>query len=453
MHRTEGGSLKSHVEQLRRQFAQTARDRLGQVFSAQEMEQVVAQEVGHYRQRVYSPMATLHLFINQVLSTDQSCQGAVSRQLSQRAARGQAACSLNTGPYCKARARLALGLPQRLCKLLGTRLEQAVPARERWQGRTVKLFDATIVSMPDTPQNQRVWPQSGGQKPGLGFPLARIGALVGLGSGAVLDYAVAPTKGKSTGEQALLRELSHSLQPGDILLADALHSTWWTLQMLAQRGVDAVMPSDGRRKVDGTREQQVWWPRPKRASWMSPQQYQQLPPGMWVREVAIHGRVLVTTLAQVQASAREIGALYARRWQIEVDFRALKSAMNMDVLRCKSPQMVRKEIAVYLLTYNLVRWTMASAAYLAALPARALSFASARRLIWVFADRLGQGSCGNTAELCAALLRSVSRCALPRRPPRVEPRAKKRRPKPLALLTVPRPVARAAILAERARLR
>lgn len=451
MHRTKIGNLKCHVHLLRQQFAQTCRDGLGEAFSTQEMERIVAQEVGVYRERIYPPMVVLRLFVDQVLSADQACQDAVGRRLSQRVAEGQAACSLSSGPYCKARSRLALGLPQRLCKQLGRRLELSVPPQWRWQGRTVKLFDATTVSMPDTPQNQLAWPQSGRQQPGLGFPLARIGALVGLGSGAVIDYAVASTKGKSTGEQALLREVSHSLGEDDILLADALHSTWWTLQMMAGRGIDVVMPNDGRRKVDCERDHVVWWPKPKRAQWLSKEQYQQMPAGIWVREVGISGRVLVTTLLEPeQASACEIEALYAMRWNIEVDFRTLKAAMGMDVLRCKSPDMVQKEIAVYLLTYNLVRWTMACAAQLAQVPARALSFASTRRLIWTFAGHLRWGTYRDTAYLAATLLKSIARCVLPRRPDRIEPRAKKRRPKPLPLLTLPRDQARARILAQRA---
>ena len=98
----------------------------------------------------------------------------------------------------------------------------------------------------------------------------------------------------------------------------------------------------------------MWWPKPKRASWLTNEQYEQLPDGIWVREVDVAGRIIVTTLLEpAQISPKEIAALYAMRWNIEVDFRTLKAAMNMDVLRCQSPAMVQKEIAVYLLTYNL----------------------------------------------------------------------------------------------------
>ena len=164
----------------------------------------------------------------------------------------------------------------------------------------------------------------------------------------------------------------------------------------------------------------------------------------------INDRVMVTTLLDSeQLSADEIASLYAMRWNIEVDFRALKSTMNMDVLRCKSSQMVQKEIAVYLLTYNLVRWTMVNAAQLVKVPARTLSFAGARRMIWNFAGHLRRKTYRDTVYMTAVLLKSIASCVLPKRPGRVEPRAKKRRPKPLPLLTVPRQQARDQILARR----
>ena len=457
MHRTKNADIKHHLQLLRQQFAHPQSDPMGHAFEPQEMAQILMQEMGAYRARTYPPMVTLRLFIDQILSADHACQDAVGRRLSQRVADGQSPCSLSSGPYCKARQRLPLSLLQRLCRHLGSRLEHSTAAQWGWRGRSVKLFDATSVSMPDTPQNQAMWPQSGRQKPGLGFPVARIGALISASSGAVIDYAVAPMKGKSSGEQSLLRQLVANLSRGDILLADALHSTWWALNMLTQQGVDVVMPNDGRRKVDFSAgrvlshcDHVVWWPKPKRAVWISKTSYEQMPAGMWVREVRVGDRVIVTTLSEPsQITPQQLAALYAMRWNIEVDFRALKATMNMDVLRCMSPAMVSKEIAVYLLTYNLVRWAMARAAQLAQVPARALSFASARRLICAFAGHLQRRTYTDTDYLSATLLRSIANCKLPKRPYRIEPRAKKRRPKPLPLLTVPRAIAREQISVQR----
>lgn len=280
---------------------------------------------------------------------------------------------------------------------------------------------------------------------------------IGLASGAIIGYAVAPMKGKSSGEQALLREVAVSLSRNDLLLADALHSTWWALHMLMARGVDVVMPNDGRRTVDLTQgrvlspcDHVVWWPKPKRAAWISQTHYAQMPQGIWVREVSVANQIIVTTLTDPsQISCVELAALYARRWNIEVDFRTLKATMGMDILRCMTPAMVAKEIAVYLLTYNLVRWAMARAAELAQVSARELGFAGARRLICTFAGHLRWRTYADTDLLAATLLKSMGRCRLPKRPDRIEPRAKKRRPKPLPLLMVPRQLAREQIKAQR----
>jgi hypothetical protein len=442
--------------QLRQQFAQTGQCGLENAFTAQEIDQIFLEEVGHHRHRIYPPMVTLRLFIDQTLSSDQACQKAVSQALVTRAAAGQTQCSLNTGPYCKARKRLSLGLPQRLCTLLGEQLERSAAPLWGWRGRSVKLFDASTVSMPDTLENQGSWPQSSRQKPGLGFPQARIGALISLSSGAVINYAEGPMSGKSSGEQALLRQISGSLSEKDLLLADALHSTWWAVQMLAQRGVDLVMPNDGRRQVDFKQgrihskfDHVVWWPKPKCAAWIDQAQYEQMPAGLWVREVSVNGKIIVTTMLEPkQASPEELAALYAMRWNIEVDFRTLKVAMDMDVLRCKSPDMVRKEIAVFLLTYNLVRWSMMRAAQLVKVAPRDLSFTGARRLLLAFASRMSPCFVDKLSELTATLLRKISECVLPKRPGRIEPRAKKRRPKPLPLLTIPRALARQQIRAQ-----
>jgi hypothetical protein len=457
MHSTKADNVKHQVQLLRQQFAQSGCDPITQALGSGEIELILAQEVGAFRERVYPPMVTLHLFIDQVLCMDHACQDAVGRRLSQRVADAQKPCSLNTGPYCKARARLSVRLPQRLCKDLGVRLERCAAPRWGWHGRSVKLFDGTSVSMPDTPKNQKMWPQNKRQKPCLGFPVARIGALISLSSGAVIDYAVAPMQGKSSGEQALLREVAVSLCRGDILLADALHSSWWALNMLMQQGVDAVMPNDGKRRVDFAQGQAlskidhvVWWPKPKRATWIKQADYAKMPAGIWVREVRVHNQTIVTTLTDpAQISCEELAAFYAQRWNIEVDFRTLKETINMDVLRCMSPAMVSKEIAVYLLAYNLVRWAMVRAANLAQVPARALSFSSARRLICNFAGHLRRCTYQDTDYLVATLLKSIAHCKLPRRPNRIEPRAKKRRPKPLPLLTVPRHVARENIRVQR----
>jgi hypothetical protein len=442
---------------LRQQFAQQPGSVFSRVLGAAEIAAVVAAHVNDYRERIYSPLDTLRLFIGQVLSSDRACQDVVGRRLSERTAQGKSTCTLNTGSYCDARARLPVWIPVALGNKIGERLESMAPETWRWQARHVKLFDGTTVSMPDTVSNQAAFPQSREQKPGLGFPVARIGALIGLASGALLGYQVVSCEGKGTGEQSLLRNLLGNVTPGDIVLADALLATWWIIGVMAHGG-DVVMAQHGCRITDfmrgeslGKHDHVVEWPRPPRPHSMSAEQYARYPERLRMREVEVDGRILVTTLLQPEnVSAQALDRLYAMRWNIEVDFRTIKATLQMDILRCKSKAMVEKEIAVYLLAYNLVRWAMAAAATLADILPRTLSFTGANRLLGAFADQLRHAPGKRMSLMMGIVLTSIASLKLPHRPDRIEPRAKKRRPKPLPLLTVPRDVAREEIRAKRA---
>ena len=408
------------------------------------------------RERIYTPLDTLRLFVGQVLSSDRACQDVVGRRLSERIAQGQSESALTTGSYCDARQRLPLAMPVTLGSALGAQLEALAPAHWRWQGRSVKLFDGTIVSMPDTASNQKAYPQSHEQKPGLGFPMARIGALIGLASGAMLGYQVVACEGKGTGEQTLLGNLLDHLNAGDILLADALLATWWIIEGAMGRGADVVMAQHGKRITDFRRGQRigkndhiVQWPRPPKPKAMNTDEYARYPEFITMREVEVNGRILVTTLLDPKIATGALSSLYKMRWNIEVDFRTIKATLEMDVLRCKSQPMIEKEIAVYFLAYNLVRWAMAKAALLADVLPRVLSFAGAKRLLSAFADQLRRISGDEMRTLIATVTACIATLRLPHRPDRVEPRAKKRRPKKLPLLTVPRQVARDLILAQR----
>ncbi len=405
-------------------------------------------------------MTTLSLFIGQALSADGACQDAVARHLSERAALGAQQCSLNTGPYCRARERLSLDLIVELQRQVGLRMEQHQPACWRWRGRSVKLLDGTTVSMPDTKANQQAYPQSREQKPGLGFPLARLVALISLGSGAVLNWAMSACKGKGTGEQALFRELFDSLDVGDVVIADRFHCTYFTLAMLAGRGVDVVARQHARRLHDfrrgkrlGRADHIVQWQRPHRPEWMDEQSYALIPEELSVREVRINGWVLVSTMLDASTAPRvELDRLYRSRWNIEVDLRSIKAVMGMDILRCKTPDMIKKEVAVYLLAYSLARAVMAQAASLADVLARTLSFKGSVQILDAYHQQLRHSGATRTCVMIAHVLGAIASLRLPVRPGRIEPRAIKRRPKPHRLLTVPRQLARLTLIAQRKRL-
>jgi hypothetical protein len=453
--------LRQGIERFRRQFADQPTQELEALLPGRQISAMVREEAGNWRDRTYPPLTTLSLFIGQALSSDGACQDAVARHLSERSARGEAPCSLSTGPYCKARQRL----PQRLVELLavavGEALEQKGLPDWRWRGRAVKLMDGTTVSMPDTADNQAKYPQSGVQAFGLGFPLAMLVALISLGTGAVLRWAVGPCRGKHTGEQALFRALMPHLAEGDVILADRYHCNYFTVALLAERGVDLVTHQHQRRITDfrrgrrlGKRDQLVDWIRPQRPSWMDAETYAGMPERLCLRQVEVAGRVLVTTLADARAvPASEIDALYRRRWQVEVDLRSIKAVMGMDILRAKSASMIDKEIAVHVLAYNLVCALMARAAAGARMMLRALSFKTTLQLLLAFQQQLRCAGGRVATIMTACLLGAVSCAVLPVRPGRIEPHAIKRRPKSHALLTVPRNIAREKILRSRISLR
>ncbi|MEX0959193.1 MAG: IS4 family transposase [Burkholderiales bacterium] len=449
--------LQQAVARFKLGFADCPTRGLDELLSSDEVRAIVNEEVGAYRERVYPPLTTLGLFISQALSADGACQDAVARHLSERTAQGEHPCSLSSGPYCKARSRLPLSLIERLGVALGERLEALSRENWKWRGRSVKLLDGTTVSMPDTLANQAVYPQSGEQEPGLGFPLAMLVALISLSSGAVLRWASGPCRGKGSGEQALFRELMPHLSRDDIILVDHYHCTFFTIAMLAERGVDILTRQHHRRITDfrqgqrlGHRDRLVTWWRPQRPDWMDHETYARMPQQLSLRQTQVAGRVLVTTLTDARVvTALDLDSLYRQRWQVEVDLRSIKAVMGMDILRAKSPGMIDKEMAVHLLAYNLVRGLMARAAAGAGVIARALSFKGALQLLLAFQQQLRWAGKKSVDLMRAHLLGAISAMRLPIRPGRVEPHAIKRRPKNHALLTVPRHVARAAIIRAR----
>jgi hypothetical protein len=449
--------IQESIRRFRSGFLQAGRERLFNALPRQELERAVQEEVGSWRERVYGPVVALRLFVEQVLHADHACQDVVVRYASERVAQGQGQISLRTGPYCKARQRLPLELVQRLGRLVGERLESSCAPAWRWRGRPVKIVDGTTVSMPDTEENQWQYPQHGKQKPGLGFPLARLVALISLECGAVLDWAMGPCKGKLTGEDALFRELYRSVSRGDIVLADRYHCSYFTVAVLQSMGVDVVTRQHARRLTDfrrgerlGKRDHLVTWKRPARPEWMDEQAYAQIPEELTVREAKVGQWVLVSTLCDAkQVSKQELNALYVQRWNIELDFRAIKVVMGMGILRCQSPQMVQKEVGAFLLAYNLIRAAMAQAAVCAKLLPRQLSFSGAKRVINGLLDLL-RGCVARGLGLMFAHVRgAIAFMRLPYRPNRVEPRAVKRRPKPHTLLTEHRDIARAKLLRAR----
>jgi hypothetical protein len=452
------------VTQTQQQFAHTLGLPFADVLPAAVVENTLRAEKVTFRDRLFSPLVTLWVFLSQVLDPDHSCRAAVARFLAWRTTQGLAPASADAGAYCKARGRLPEGVLARLTRHTGRDLQEQAPAAWRWNGRTVKVVDGTTVSMPDTPANQKAFPQSRSQQPGVGFPIARMVVLFSLVVGTVLDAAIGPYRGKQTGETALFHALHESLECGDLLLADRYYSSYWELVLARRRGADVVSRLHQRRRADfrrgrrlGREDHIVLWTKPPRPDWMDEATYATLPGTLTVREVRVHVSypgfrtdvlVVVTTRLDPQAFPRtDIALLYRMRWYAELDLRALKQTLQMDVLRGQSPAMVRKEIWAHLLAYNVLRGVMAAAAQTAGVVPVELSFKGALQTVKAFAAVLWTASAEELEEVCRRLRAAIARHRVGDRPHRAEPRARKRRPKGYPLLNEPRQEARARLAA------
>jgi hypothetical protein len=445
--------LEEQITKLRNRFGQVKDLPLAEVLTSEMLAQAVEEEVGRHRQRIFTPLVTLTTFIGQVLDPDHSCREAVARVIAERLSAGERACSSATGAYCKARQRLPEELPWRLMRETGRALEGQAPRPWKWKGHAVKLVDGTTVSMPDTEATQEAYPQPSGQAPGLGFPQARLVGVIGLSTGAVEQMAIGPCQGKQTGEHALLRGLLDEGVAGQVLLGDGYYGSYWLLAQLRAQNAEGVFELHSRRGSGlgrSHKQVQVVWTKPKqRPDWMDEATYQGMPANLAVRVIRSRGKGLVTTLLDTKRySRRAIGKLYSWRWQVEVDLKFIKEVMQMAVLRGRTPAMVRKEIAVHLLAYNLIRTLIAQAAHCYNRLPRALSFKAAVQLLSAFQAK----GLLDTAATCRAcydsLLRSLIGHRIGNRPGRREPRAVKRRSGKYPYLTKPRPQARAQLVPE-----
>jgi hypothetical protein len=448
------------AESLLRQFAQAAGLPFADVLSAAGLQRVLDDCQVHFRDRIFSPLITVATFLAQVLDPDHSMRQAVARLIAHRVALQLPPCSADTRAYSKARQRLPEAVWAELTRRTGRDLLLEAPARWCWRGRDVKLVDGTTLSMPDTPANQQAYPQSASQKPGLGFPALRMVALFSLAVGTVLDVAMGPRKGKHSGETALFRTLHQHLHEGDVLLADRYFCGYLHLALVQQRGADVVMRLHHLRHTDfrrgrrlGPGDHSVTWHKPKQCpDWLDADDFARLPDTFTMRELRIRvpGKtcrsreiLVATTLLDPLAYPKDsIADLYRQRWHAELDLRSLKTFLQMDVLRCQSPAMVRKEIWVHVLAYNLIRKVMAQAAQEHQLSPRQISFKGTLQTLNAFCDCLHVCAPEALSTLGRCLLAAVAQHRVGNRPGRLEPRAKKRRAKPYRLLNKPRAKAR-----------
>lgn len=421
------------------------------VLTGPELLEQTEAHLPEHRERLYSPTVTLSMFMRQALNEDGSCQKAVNGWVAQRVAEGLSPNGVDTGAYCRARQRLPVEMVRALTRESGRLLSTKALPGWLWRGRTVKLVDGSTISMPDTAQNQTWYPQPRSQALGVGFPLARILAVICLSTGAVLEAATGPCEGAGNSELGLLRALGEVFNPGDVMLADSFYCNYFLIATLQAAGIDAVFEQHGGRITDfrrgralGVRDHCVRWPKPARPPWMTREQYVSFPNELTVRELKTAGRILVTTLLDHRrVRKQQLSDLYCRRWNVELDLRNIKVTLGVDVLRCRTPQMVVKELWVHLLAYNLIRLLMAQAAATNEVEPRQLSF---KHTVQLWTEWTARRLTRCTAYHGADLWKLIAGVRVADRPGRVEPRMKKRRPKSYPWMKKSRPQERGEII-------
>lgn len=434
------------------------------VLTAQDIQDACAAEdvcFAEGPQDVYTPAVTLWAFLAQCLSASKSCVAAVARVLVLRVALGLPLCGAGSGAYCKARAKLPEALLRRLTYQIGVALEQQALEAWRWRSRRVLLVDGCELSMPDSAANQQEYPQLKNQKPGLGFPRIRLVVLLAFATAALVGAALGPVKGKGSGETERFRSLLDRLEAGDVVVADRYYCTWWLVALVQGCGADVCFRLHQRRHYDfrkgrrlGVGDHVVRWPKPARPKWLDAAAYAALPEWVEVREVRVRVTtpgfrvrdfIVAATLTDAGLySTSQIADLYHRRWHVELDIRVLKQTLSMDVLSCKTPEMVRREVWAHLLAYNLTRKVLAQAALAGQVTPRQLSFAGAVQTLDAFRWLLTVGGGDDGGRSVTALLVAVATHRVGNRPGRVEPREVKRRRK-VKLLTKPRAQRRAEL--------
>ena len=452
------GWFRQQVKFLRQQFLQDGELPFTDVLSEQVVSQAMATIGTCVIDRIYPPLVTLWVFLSQVLSADHSCRAAVARLIAHRVSRGQCPCSPETGAYCQARKRLPEAFFSSVARQTGQALDKGVAPEWLWKKRRVYVYDGSLVSMPDTPANQRDYPQPDTQKPGLGFPLARIAAVFSLACGAVLDVGICRYAGKGQSELGMLRKLWGIFRPGDVVLADRMMCAWTEMVLLKLRGIDTVCRLASSRSADfrrgkrlGNDDHLVKWPKPMKPRSIDTKTYNLLPEFLLVRECLIQIAqpgfrvrtvIVATTLLDLaQFTKDDLAQLYRARWNAELDLRSLKQTLQMDVLRCKTPELVRKELWTHILAYNLIRTIMAQAAIKHGIEPRSISFKGTIQTLEAFQPLIALEAQHNATVRTAIyqqLLDAIVAHRVADRPDRIEPRLKKRRPKHYAFLRKPR---------------
>lgn len=415
----------------------------------------------------YTAPIVVWSFLSQVLRDDKeaACQAAVARVVSHYKEGGMAAPTQDTGDYCRARAKISEAALHELSGEVAEELEQAADESWLWKGKFhAKLIDGFTFTMPDTPKNRAKYPQAKTQKPGVGLPIARAVVIVSLATACVTDLAMGPYKGKETGETALLRAMMGSLAAGDVAVADRYYCSFMMIALLLAQGTQTCARKHQRRHSDfrrgrrlGKYDHLIVWTRPQRPEWMDEETYARIPEKLELREIRYNvvepGRRtetidIITTLVDADEYSKEdIAELYGFRWNSELDIRSIKATLNLGHVRCKSPEMVHREVWTTILAYNLIRTTAAGAALVHGKQPRQISFTSTCQYVLASWMQLSGGLIPESLleDYLLLMLKQIAACEVANRPGRLEPRVLRRRRHGYPLMQKPREELRAAL--------
>jgi hypothetical protein len=412
----------------------------------------VCREIGDtaWRARVLTPVTTVQLFLLQILHGNTACSHLPPLS----------GLRFTAAAYCQARAQLPLRFFDRLLARFGAAVPRSTLDEERWHGHRTFLLDGSGGSMPDTPALQEACGQSTAQRPGCGLPMAHLLGRFQAGTGVLLKLVVAPLL---THDRTQVQQVHPMLAPGDVRVAARGLCSYAPLALLVQASVHAVLRVGARQSVDvtpgrplvtpggrrtpavkgiprsrwlktlGVHDQLVAWLKPTTwPSWLTREALAALPETLVLREVRYHlGRpgfrtrqiTLVTTLLDGERyRVADLAELYHQRWRVDTSLAQLNTSLQMAVLHCQTVPGVLKELTVFAIVYHLVRMLRCQSAPLQHLGGERISVVDALR--WLGAP--------STAMPVGALIVN------PARPHRVEPRVKKRRPKPFPLMITPR---------------
>jgi len=455
---TDRGVRKSRFHAVAEPFLEESGLPFTGVLTADNIERAFTENGALFGQEdIFSTPIVLWAFLAQVLRGGKggACAAAVADIATYMQQTGGVAPCGDTGDYCRARAKLDLTAVRQLAVGAARELEQDADPSWLWHGLHAKLVDGFTFTMPDTAANQRVFPQQKSQRPGVGFPIARACAVLSLATAAIHDLSVGPYEGKETGESALLREILDCIPKGDVVVFDRYFCSFLMLAILRLRGnhfcarLHQLRHSDFRRgKRLGKDDHLITWTKPKRPAWMSEDLYAQIPETMMLREVrfgvTVPGRrseelTVVTSLIDPAAYPKQdIAQLYGCRWNSELDIRDIKQTLGLDHVRCKTPKMVRLELRVTLLAYNLIRKLIATAATIHGKQPRQVGFTLACQTVLSSWMLLATGACRNTRQLWRQALARIAANEVANRPGRIEPRMIKRRRHRYPLMNDPR---------------